>query len=150
MPDSLTMRPARSDDAATIRRLVRGAGLDPTSLHWPNFLIAEAEGRIVGIGQIKPYRDAPELGSLVVVKSHRRQGVGAAIVQALIKRERADLFLFCRDRLEAYYARFGFQQVGARDLRGTLRWKYALTRLFRLFGVRIIVMRRLYTSDASG
>ena len=122
--------------------MVRGAGLDPTSLRWENFLVAEKEGHVVGIGQVKPYRGARELGSLVVLSAYRRQGAGAAIVRALIERESGALFLLCRDRLESYYARFGFQRVGLRDLYGAVRLKYALTQLGRMAGVRIIAMRR--------
>ena len=147
MPDELTIRPARSEDAGTIRRLVRSARLDPTSLDWPNFLVAELDGRTVGIGQVKPYPSARELGSLVVLKTYRGRGIGAAIVRALIERERRDLFLFSRDALESYYAQFGFRRVGWKNLRGSLRWKYALAQTFRLlFRVRIIAMFRPHAS----
>jgi N-acetylglutamate synthase-like GNAT family acetyltransferase len=143
MTDPVTIRPARPEDAATIRRMVRGAGLDPTSLHWPNFLVAENEGRVIGVGQVKPYRGSRELGSLVVLKSYRGQGVGSMIVRALIERESGDLYLLSRDRLEAYYARFGFRRVGWRDLRGVVRRKYTFVQVFRvLFGVRVIAMYR--------
>lgn len=123
--------------------MVRGAGLDPTSLHWENFLVAENGGRVIGVGQVKPYRSGRELGSLVVLKPYRGQGVGGRIIRALIEREQGELFLFCRDRLESYYARFGFRRAGWRELRGALRAKYAFAQLFRVFfGVRVIVMRR--------
>jgi N-acetylglutamate synthase-like GNAT family acetyltransferase len=142
MPNSTIIRAARRDDAPTLRRMVRAAGLDPTSLHWENFLVAEREGRAIGIGQVKPYRGAPELGSLVVLKTYRGQGVGASLIHALIERHPGELFLFCRDRLEGYYAQFGFERAGLRELRGTVKHKYLFARLFRLFGVKIIAMRR--------
>ena len=34
------LRHARAEDAATIRALVRQEHLDPTTLQWPNFLVA--------------------------------------------------------------------------------------------------------------
>lgn len=148
MTEALLIRPARAHDAQTIRRMVRAAGLDPTSLQWPNFLMAEKEGRVVGIGQVKPYRGAPELGSLVVLKSYRGQGIGAAIIHALIERHPGELFLLCPYRLEGYYAQFGFQRAEPRELRGTVKRKYLFTRLFRLFGMKIIVMRRPHPHPA--
>lgn len=142
MADEISIRPARVEDTRAIKRMVRGAGLDPTLLRWENFLVAEKDGNVVGIGQVKPYRGARELGSLVVLKAYRRQGIGAAIIRVLIEREPGALFLLCRDRLESYYARFGFRRVGLRDLRGAVRLKYAFALLGRAAGVRIIAMRR--------
>lgn len=142
MADEISIRPARVEDTRAIKRMVRGAGLDPTLLRWENFLVAEKDGNVVGIGQVKPYRGARELGSLVVLKAYRRQGIGAAIIRVLIEREPGALFLLCRDRLESYYARFGFRRVGLRDLRGAVRLKYAFALLGRAAGVHVIAMRR--------
>ena len=142
MLHSVTLRPARAEDASTIRRLVRAERLDPTSLRWPNFLVAEEDGAIIGIGQVKPYSGGRELGSLVVLPAHRHQGVGSLIVRALIEREQGELFLFCQRRLEPYYERFGFRRAGRHQLRGTLRRKYLFARVFRLFGVNVIAMKR--------
>ena len=123
--------------------MVRATGLDPTSLDWPNFLVAEQGGRVIGAGQVKPYRAGRELGSLVVLKPYRERGVGAAIIRALIARESGKLFLLCRERLESYYAQFGFRRAGLRELRGTVRKKYLFSQVFRLiFRVRIIAMQR--------
>ena len=142
MPHPFSIRLARQEDARVIKRMVRGAGLDPTTLRWENFLVAEKDGMVVGVGQVKPYRGAPELGSLVVLKAYRRQGIGAAIVRALIECERGELFLLCQNRLESYYERFGFRRARLRDLRGAVRLKYAFAQLGRVAGVRIIAMRR--------
>lgn len=142
MAEEISIRPARAEDTRAIKRMVRGAGLDPTLLRWENFLVAEKDGNVVGIGQVKPYRGARELGSLVVLKAYRRQGIGAAIIRVLVEREPGALFLLCRDRLESYYARFGFRRVGLRDLRGAVRLKYAFALLGRAAGVRVIAMRR--------
>jgi N-acetylglutamate synthase-like GNAT family acetyltransferase len=143
MLDSIVIRPARQEDAVTIKRMVRAARLDPTSLDWPNFLVAEQDGRVVGVGQVKPYRGARELGSLVVLKGYRRHGIASAIVRALIEREQGELFLMCQDRLEGYYARFGFRRAGLREVRGVVRLKYVFAQIFRVvFRVRVIAMRR--------
>ena len=88
------IREARHDDEVVIKRLVRAANLDPLSLHWKNFLVAESAGRIVGAGQVKPYPNARELGSLVVLPSHRGRGIGSAIVPAPIPRGGGGVFPF--------------------------------------------------------
>ena len=143
MLDAFSIRPARQEDAATIKRMVRAAGLDPSSLHWPNFLVAEKDGRVIGVGQVKPYGGARELGSLVVLKPYRGRGIGSAIVRALIEREQDDLFLLCQDRLESYYAQFGFRRARLHDLRGVVKLKYMFAQMFRaLFRARVIAMRR--------
>jgi N-acetylglutamate synthase-like GNAT family acetyltransferase len=143
MPENYTIRPARAGDEATIKALIRAERLDPFNVHWQNFLVAEDAGRIVGIGQVKPYRSGRELGSLVVVPDRRQNGVGGAIIRALIERESGPLWLFCLAFREPYYARFGFRRCGLRDLPGELRFKYALGTVFtRLARYRLIAMQR--------
>ena len=145
MPETHLIRPARAGDEATIKALIRAEHLDPFNVHWQNFLVAEDAdaGRIIGIGQVKPYRSGRELGSLVVVPDHRRSGVGGAIVRALIERERGPLLLFCLAFREPYYARFGFQRCGPRDLPGEFKLKYVLGFVAtRLIGRCLIVMKR--------
>jgi N-acetylglutamate synthase-like GNAT family acetyltransferase len=145
MPETYTIRSARAGDEAIIKALIRAEHLDPFNVHWQNFLVAEDAdaGRIIGIGQIKPYRSGRELGSLVVAPNRRQSGVGGAIVHALIERERGPLLLFCLAFREPYYAKFGFQRCGLRDLRGEFKFKYALGTVFtRLVGQRLIVMQR--------
>ena len=137
------IRPARAEEAATIRALIRAERLDPFNVHWSNFLVAEANGRIIGIGQIKPYPGARELGSLVVAADQRKTGVGAAIINALIVRENGPLYLFCLAFREPYYAKFGFRSVTADDLPPALKSKYGLGQFFaRLFRQRLSVMCR--------
>ena len=139
-----TIRLARAEDEMTIKTLIRREHLDPFNVHWQNFLVAEDAGRIIGIGQVKPFRSGRELGSLVVIPERRSSGVAAAIIHALLVRESGPLLLFCLAFRERYYAKFGFQRVGWRELRGELRLKYGLGTVFsRLFRQQLIVMRRL-------
>ena len=145
MPETYIIRSARADDETTIKALIRTEHLDPFNVHWQNFLVAEDAdaGRIIGIGQVKPYHSGRELGSLVVVSDRRQSGVGGAIIRALIERERGPLLLFCLVFREPYYARFGFKRCGRRDLTGEFKLKYAVGTVFtRLVGRRLIVMQR--------
>jgi N-acetylglutamate synthase-like GNAT family acetyltransferase len=143
MPETYTIRSAHAADEATIKAMIRAEHLDPLNVHWQNFLVAEEAGRIIGIGQIKPYRSGRELGSLVVAADRRQSGVGGAIITALIVREKGPLLLFCLAFREPYYAKFGFRRCGWRDLHGEFKLKYALGTVFtRLVGRRLIVMQR--------
>jgi N-acetylglutamate synthase-like GNAT family acetyltransferase len=143
MSEAYSIRAAGAGDEGAIKALIRREHLDPLNVHWQNFLVAEEAGRIIGIGQVKPYRSGRELGSLVVVADRRETGVGGAIIRALIERERGPLVLFCLAFREPYYARFGFRRCGLRDLPGELKVKYALGTIFtRLVRHHLIAMQR--------
>jgi amino-acid N-acetyltransferase len=90
---------------------VKDEQLDPTALHWSHFVVAEHDGEIVGIGQVRPYPRCRELGSLAVRKDYRVQGVGSMIVRALLEKEKGDVYLECEAFNEGYYVRFGFERI---------------------------------------
>lgn len=142
------IRPARANEAAAIRSMIHTEWLDPFNVHWENFLVAETNGRIIGMGQIKPYPGARELGSLAVVADQRKRGVGAAIIKALIARENGPLYLFCLAFREPYYGKFGFRSVTVDDLPPALKSKFRLGKFFaRLYRRRLIVMYRAADAD---
>ena len=123
--------------------MIRAERLDPFNVHWENFIVAELDERIVGIGQVKPFPNARELGSLAVVADQRRCGVGAALINALLSRERGQLVLFCLAFRERYYAKFGFRRAALRDLPSSLKLKYIFGSAFTfLFRQRLITMIR--------
>lgn len=124
------VRVATAEDQAPIRRMIYRARLNPTGLDWPNFVVAEqiqaggaaGEGQIVGVGQVKPHRDGSrELASIAVLPAYQRLGIAAVIIHALLARETGAVYLYCADTMPAYYVRFGFVEVGARDLPPAIR-----------------------------
>jgi N-acetylglutamate synthase-like GNAT family acetyltransferase len=121
-PDRLTnplhtSRPATEADAPTIRRLIREASLNPFGLRWQRFLVIEAAGQVVGIGQIKPHDDGSrELASICVAPSHQGQGIGTQIITTLLANEPGSLYLMCRPPLATYYQQFGFQRLGLDEM----------------------------------
>jgi N-acetylglutamate synthase-like GNAT family acetyltransferase len=153
----VVIRPATAADQATISAMVRDARLNPLRLHWRDFLIAEDERRIVGIGQVRPHGDGSrELSSLVVARACRGTGVGSQIVRALLARERGPIYLFCREQLSPFYARFGFhiaeRQTLPRALARLLRLGNLMTSVEAQFSghhVRIVAMRRDPPSPAT-
>jgi N-acetylglutamate synthase-like GNAT family acetyltransferase len=146
-------------DQKMIRKIVRGARLNPLSLHWKNFLIAESDGKIVGVGQVKSHRDGSrELASLAVLPAYQGRGVGSQIVQKLISREiEQTLHLFCGPTVERYYRRFGFTIIASEFLPPSMARLHRLgnwmARLFSYFipgNLRIIAMKREQTVEEWG
>lgn len=137
------IRRATAEDQAVIRQWVRDEQLDPTALHWSQFVVAELDGEMVGIGQIRPHRRCRELGSLIVRQAYRRRGIGAQIVAALLAAEPGDVYLECLDEMAAYYARFGFEPLPWWQAPMPLKLKAGLGNLAsRLFGYQVVTMRR--------
>ena len=142
---SYSLRPATADDQSTIVALIHEVGINPMSLDWPRFVVAVEDGQVIGCGQIKPHRDCRELASIAVRPERQAQGVGSAIVWALLARETGPLYLICRRHRQRYYERFGFARIGWSELPGSFRPLYAIgAPLTRLFPVdrRLTMMRR--------
>jgi amino-acid N-acetyltransferase len=140
---AIIIRRATADDQPAIRRMVRQEWLDPTNLRWPNFVVAEYEGAVVGIGQVRPYRAGRELGSLVVREDLRGRGIGGRIMERLLEGEVGTVYLECAAHMTPYYKRFGFREIDRQDVPGPLRIKSSLGNAFaRLMGTRLAVMRR--------
>jgi N-acetylglutamate synthase-like GNAT family acetyltransferase len=136
----VNIRPAVKADDASIKRMVRSEGLDPTSLKWQHFLVAEADSGIVGIGQVKEYPGCLELGSLVVLAEYRGQGIGGELIRTLEARAGRPLYLLCRDRMQPYYERFSYERIPISRAPRPLLLKLLFTRLFLLAGIRIVLM----------
>jgi GNAT superfamily N-acetyltransferase len=122
--------------------MVRAEGLDPTKLYWQNFLIAQSGDQVVGIGQIRRHRTCEELGSLIVIPEFRKRGAAAALITALEARAGRPLYLLCSDDKRRLYERFGYRAIAYRDTPQPLKLKRALGAPFRVFGIRIIAMKK--------
>jgi N-acetylglutamate synthase-like GNAT family acetyltransferase len=158
------LRPARQEDAAAIRALIRQVGINPLGLDWRRFLLAvdgndrphtggpHASG-LIGCGQLKPHAGGSlELASIAVVPERRRQGIASEIIQALIVRAdrehnpgEAALYLTCRAGLRTFYEQFGFQVLEPGEMPPYFKAAYQafqLLRLVRLAHEPLLVMRR--------
>lgn len=137
------IRPPTEAEFEVARRILRDARLDPTTpLRIEHTLIAEVEGKVVGVGQIKHHRDCRELGSLVVLPEYRRQGIAAQLIEALEARAERPLYLTCLRPMEAYYARFGYRSIGVSEMPTHFRRRLPLFVIARLLGFRPRVMRK--------
>jgi N-acetylglutamate synthase-like GNAT family acetyltransferase len=141
----LKIRPATEDDQRTIRRFIKDARLNPMSLNWPNFVMAEEDGEVVGVGQVKAHRDdSRELASIVVVPARQGRGIGSAVIRTLLaSNPGVVLHLTCRRELQGYYERFGFRRLNRADYPPYFGRLIPLVNLIgRFAGARILVMRR--------
>jgi N-acetylglutamate synthase-like GNAT family acetyltransferase len=139
------IRPATAEDQATIRRFIKDARLNPMSLNWPNFVVAQEDGEVVGVGQVKTHRDGSrELASIAVVRPRQGQGIGSAVIRTLLaSNPGAVLHLTCRRDLQGYYERFGFRRLNGADYPPYFGRMIPLVNLIgRFAGMRILVMRR--------
>jgi amino-acid N-acetyltransferase len=141
----LIIRPATEDDQPAIRRTIKDAHLPRLNLQWPNFVVAEEDREIIGVGQVKSHGDGSrELASIAVIPARQGEGIGRAVISRLLAREAGvTLYLSCRRELEGYYKGFGFVRVEHAAYPPYFRRTTALAnRITRLFGIHLIVMRR--------
>jgi N-acetylglutamate synthase-like GNAT family acetyltransferase len=140
----VTIRPATLADQSTIRRLIKEAGINRMSLNWPNFVVAEDDGAIVGVGQVKTHGDGSrELASLAVIPNRQSGGIGSALIKTLLAREHGVVFLTCRRELQGFYERFGFRRLEPAEFPPYFRRMIPIINMVaRLFKTQILVMRR--------
>jgi N-acetylglutamate synthase-like GNAT family acetyltransferase len=135
------IRRAKPADQGAIRRLVRGAGINPLGLDWPNFIVAVNGEQIVGTGQIRPHQDgSAELASIAVLPAYQGRGIGGVIVATLVSCHSGPLYLSCVNTMPAFYARFGFRIVEAAMLPPVLtrrhRVGHAITGALHRLGIQ--------------
>ncbi|HNW45707.1 MAG TPA: GNAT family N-acetyltransferase [Elusimicrobiales bacterium] len=92
------------DKPALLRRLIKGSHC---------FVVAEQDGRLIGIGRaISDGASDAYIQDVAVLSPLRGAGAGSAIIRALQKRLKADgikwLGLIAQDNSAPFYARLGF------------------------------------------
>lgn len=127
----IVLRPARDEDHTLIKSFIRNEHLNPLSLDWRHFWLAESpDGGIIGCGQLKAHGDGSrELASLVVLPGWRGRGVAAALIAKLKLVGGPPLWLTCRSNLVPYYEKFGFA-----DATGSAKLPPYFRRIRRLAG----------------
>ena len=86
-----------------------------------DFTVAEGDGEVLGYGDFLSVLDEGYIGNIAVAEAYRRQGIGAAILDELLRqgRERKLAFLSLEVResnaaAQALYRSRGFETVGER------------------------------------
>ena len=125
--------------------MIRSANLNRINLKWPNFLVAEEGGAVVGIGQVKAHGDGSrEVASMAVVPAWQGKGIGSAIIKTLIAGEGDRvLYLTCRREMRDYYERFGFRTIARADYPPYFARLIRVVNVFALLArTEVLVMRR--------
>ena len=146
----IQIRPARETDQQTIVAFIRQAKLNPRGLDWHHFLVAEQDGQVIGIRQVKVHaRGTREVASGFVLPEYRRRGVSAQLMNALLARETGPLYTLVDAKRAPYYEQFGFRPVDPAQLPSDFGREYRLGRivttlltLFREEKVRVIPLKR--------
>lgn len=94
------LRPARPDDGPSLNRICYPhyapdemerallASLGQAETGRGIRLVAEQDGQIVGSGQLSSWFQGAEIADLIVIPSHRSQGIGQALIEALLEKAR--------------------------------------------------------------
>lgn len=128
--------------------MIRDAGINPMSLDWRRFVIAEEDNKMIGIGQIKQHGDGSrELASIAVIPERQKQGVASQIIRHLLANDaqRGAIYLTCRDQLESFYVRFGFRAIERNEMTPYFRRLIRLASVFMIAvhgNAKILVMKK--------
>jgi amino-acid N-acetyltransferase len=151
MNQMYSLRPATASDARAIHTLVKQAGINPTGLKWPRFVVATPtlfayQDEIIACGQIKPHADGSyELASIVVSPPWQGKGIARAIIEHHLAAHPGEIYLMCRSSLGSFYEKFGFQTIYEDEMPPYFRRIKRLTKIVEVVmsdGEFLLVMRR--------
>jgi amino-acid N-acetyltransferase len=115
-PDAVAYRRAAPADLEEIERLLRASALPTAGVResLDAFLVAEAEGQLVGAIGMETHDDYGLLRSAAVDVRRRGSGVGRALVERIVEEARSRrmvaLYLLTTTA-EEYFPRFGFERT---------------------------------------
>ena len=147
---AVSIRPARQEDQQTIVSFIRQAKINPRNLHWEHFLVAEENGKVVGMRQVKVHAQGTrEIASGFVLPEYRHQGVSARLMHELLTLENSPLYTMVDEKWIPYYEQFGFRLAGLDELPPDFHEEYQIGKLitslisfFRKDKIRIIPLKR--------
>jgi N-acetylglutamate synthase-like GNAT family acetyltransferase len=134
---SVTLREARPEDLAVIEVVAAREELDNRRARAEEYVVAEADGVLIGFGRLLDHPEAWEIACLYVEPGRRRRRIGTRIVQALLDRTSAEKPIYAVAGAPEFFTALGF--VPTEDMPASIRAK--LTYCQRHFAGRVIVMR---------
>ena len=127
---AVRIRPASATDQPIITAFIRQARINQRNLNWEHFLVAEQDGSVVGIRQVKVHAQGTrEVASGYVPPQHRNKGISALLMQEILKREKGVLYLMCNKKWSTYYEGFGFKVLSPTSLPSDLAREYWIGKL---------------------
>lgn len=122
-PSDVTIRPARTADIDSIRRIIEplvhqrillGKELVMLFEAVQEFIVAEVDSEVVGCGALHVFwKDLGEVRTLAVSEPHKGRGLGGALLQALEERAQALGLerLFCLTFEKDFFQKHGYREV---------------------------------------
>ncbi len=126
IPASATLRPARPEDLASVERLLSTSSLPLVGVAeaLSSFVVAEADGTIVGVAGLEVCCDNALLRSVAVEAAWRSRGVGRALVTRVVSDAEARgiraLYLLTTTA-ERWFPGFGFRQISRDEVPDDVR-----------------------------
>jgi N-acetylglutamate synthase-like GNAT family acetyltransferase len=137
----IDIRKADQGDQAAITTIVRRAHLNPRGLAWRGFVVAERNGSIVGVAQVRVHRDGThELASLVVRPSLQGRGIASRMIAALLADDRGEMYTLIDRRFADHFRQWGFLPVDSGRLPRSMLRTYRIGRV--VTGIASILTRK--------
>lgn len=134
MANGVEFREAGVSDLPGVEALLSGAGLPTAGVGEAlgGFVVAEVDGRMVGVAGLEVHGGDGVLRSVAVDASQRGQGVGAALTERVIERARAAglgrLYLLTTTA-DGYFPRHGFRrttrEAATEEIRNSIEFREA-------------------------
>jgi N-acetylglutamate synthase-like GNAT family acetyltransferase/precorrin-6B methylase 2 len=111
---------ARREDLSAVLALLAKASLPTEGVaeHFERFLVARADGRVVGSVGIERYGSSALLRSLAVAPEHRGQGLGKDLTERAIQEARTEgverIFLLT-ETAAGFFSKFGFKRIAREE-----------------------------------
>lgn len=122
----MILRAATRSDLPAIERMLVASGLplDGVSAALPSFVVAESEGRLVGVAGLEVCCDDALLRSVAVDPEWRSRGLGRALVTRVISDAEARgirAMYLLTTTAESYFPSFGFERITRDDVPDAVR-----------------------------
>ena len=106
---NLTFKTPNNKEFEQIQQFIHEYELDNRELKAEEFSIALRNNELTGFGRLRIHSDCIELCSLGVVTNKRKQGIGKAIVNELLKQKTKNIYLVCI--IPDFFIPFGFKII---------------------------------------
>ena len=122
----MILRAATRSDLPAIERMLVASGLplDGVSAALPSFVLAESDGRLVGVAGLEVCCDDALLRSVAVDAEWRSRGLGRALVTRVISDAEARgirAVYLLTTTAESYFPSFGFERITRDDVPDAVR-----------------------------
>lgn len=117
----LLLRESDPAERSAVSSLLQSVGLPLEGFeeHFPNFLLAQVDGQLVGCAGLEVYGEHGLLRSVAVAPDRRHEGAGSQLVGAMLavaRRRRLKTVTLLTETAAAYFPRFGFVAIARGDV----------------------------------